>query len=215
VFHLSTAHNDVHHATRRESHLYLVTAPAVEPVTLEEVKTHARIDYPDHDEQLTSLIKVAREKLDGRDGVLNRALVQQTWDWKLRCFFDRTIDLPMPPLRSIVSVKYLDTARVLQTLSPSLYQVFGADRWGPAELRPASASSWPLIGDDPEAVTIRLICGYPPSSAEPPDYRVNVPETVKLAINIMVAAWYENREAPGVIPDSVGELLAGYRVDWF
>lgn len=217
--------------------LYLVTAPIYEPVTLEEAKAHCRVDHADDNEYISSLIRVAREKLDGRDGYLGRAVVAQTWDWKLDRFDRRypegdvrhcsyspgcipwRLELPLPPLQSVTSVKYLDADAVEQTLSSALYVVTGANGWQPAQIEPATSQSWPTVYCRPEAIRIRLVCGYVPkdplsSPVVSTDYTLNVPEAIKLAIKIMVAAWYENRATLGVMPDSVPALLATYRTDW-
>jgi uncharacterized phiE125 gp8 family phage protein len=222
--------------------LYLVTKPPFEPVTLEEAKAHCRIDHGDDDTYISSLIKVAREKIDGRDGLLGRAIVAQTWDWKFDRFDRRhpegsshdrwehradlwhcerwRLELPLPPLQSVVSVKYLDINAVEQTLDPSTYIVTGANGWQPAQIEPAANTSWPTVYCQPEAIRIRLSCGYAPLSplSSPPvqtDYALNVPETLKLAIKIMVAAWYENRDTLGMMPDSVPGLIYDYRTNWF
>lgn len=221
--------------------LYLVTAPPVEPITLAEAKAHSRIDHEDDDDYISSLIRVAREKIDGRDGYLGRAIVAQTWDWKFERFDRRypegdlpryrgrdhhqhpwwRIELPLPPLQSVVSVKYLDIDAVEQTISSSLYVVTGSNGWQPARIEPAAANqSWPSVYCQPEAIRIRLNCGYAPKdplTTPTPistDYTDSVPESIKLAIKIMVAAWYENRELLGVMPDSVPALLATYRTNW-
>lgn len=218
--------------------LYPVTAPPFEPITLAEAKVHCRIDHDDDDEYLRSLIKVAREKLDGREGYLGRAIVAQTWDWKFDRFDRRypegdlpryrgcddqhpswRIELRLPPLQSVVSVKYLDLNAVEQTLSSSLYVVTGSNGWQPAQIEPAANQSWPSVYCQPEAIRIRLNCGYAPkdplsSPVVSTDYTDNVPETIKLAIKIMVAAWYENRESLGVMPDSVPALISTYRTNW-
>lgn len=219
--------------------LYRVTAPSYEPVSLAEAKVHCRIDHDDDDDYISSLISVAREKIDGRDGYLGRAIIAQTWDWKFGRFDRRApegefprfiwdhrrcdewrLELPLPPLQSVVSVKYLDTNAIEQTLSPSLYVVTGVNGWQPAQLEPAVNTSWPSVYNQPEAIRIRLSCGYAPkdplTSPDPiaTDYTDSVPDSIKLAIKIMVAAWYENRESLGVMPDSVGALLATYRTNW-
>jgi uncharacterized phiE125 gp8 family phage protein len=67
--------------------LVLVTAPTAEPVTLAQVKAQLRITVTTYDDLLNALITAVRMHLEGRDGWLGRALLQQTWDLKLDCFY--------------------------------------------------------------------------------------------------------------------------------
>ena len=125
-------------------HLKLITPPSGEPLTLAEARAHLRLDVsgsppssPD-DALLTTLITLARQNFDGRDGWIGRALMTQTYDLLLDGFpgnhmFDylyrgqphfrmgrhrreEAISIPLPPLQSVASIKYVDTNGVLQTM---------------------------------------------------------------------------------------------------
>lgn len=195
--------------------LQLVTTPPVEPITLAEAREYARIPHNDEDALVTSLIKVARQKIDGRDGILSRALVRQTWDWKIDRFDRRRLDLPLAPLQAVDSIKFRDPAGVEQTLDPSAYLVLGVNDWGPGQVELAAGQGWPGTNSAPEAITIRFTCGYPPEGDDTStDYAANIPEPLKLAMKIMVAAWFENRESLGRMPESARDLLTDYRVNW-
>jgi Phage gp6-like head-tail connector protein len=63
--------------------LVLVTPPAVEPVTLVDAKLHARIEFPDDDALVTSLITAARRYCET---AIRAALVTQTWKLMLDSF---------------------------------------------------------------------------------------------------------------------------------
>ena len=204
--------------------LTLVTAPPAEPVTTAEAKSHLRVDDSDSDTLIGTLVTAARQHIDARDGILGRALVEQTWDMKLDEFPapGSGIMVPMPPLISVSSITYTDTNGDSQTLAASEYQVVGAGGYGRGEIVEAHSKSWPSTRDVPEAVTVRFTCGYE-SSASPKDYDAAVPQVIKQAMLLMVADMYENRET-GVIGVStskietsatVDRLLAPYRVSWF
>ena len=75
--------------------LTLITAPAIEPVTVAEVKEHLRIDEDDEDALLTTFIEVAREYCEGYQ---NKAYITQTWDLWLDDFPDSPFKIPLPPL---------------------------------------------------------------------------------------------------------------------
>ena len=63
--------------------LVLITPPAVEPVTLDEAKLHARVEYPDQDALVTSLIVAARRYCET---CLRAALITQQWVLMLDSF---------------------------------------------------------------------------------------------------------------------------------
>lgn len=84
----------------------------------------------------------------------------------------------------------------------------------PARLFPGPASSnWPSVLYIPGAVQIHYTAGYSADSSA-------VPEAVKTAMKMLIANWYENREAAmmgiyGAIPNHVQMLLYTYRVQDF
>jgi len=83
--------------------LRLKTAPAVEPVTLEEAKAHLRVDGGDENALITALIATAR-MLGERE--TKRAFITQTW----QMYLDKAeaeIEIPKPPLQSIESIKLI------------------------------------------------------------------------------------------------------------
>ena len=93
-------------------------------MTLAEAKAHSRVDIPDDDALIASLILAAREWVEGQT---HRALLTQTWDCKFDEWTmegsDYVLRLPLAPLQSVTSVTYIDGDGVSQTLSSSLYQV--------------------------------------------------------------------------------------------
>jgi uncharacterized phiE125 gp8 family phage protein len=164
--------------------LTLITAPTGEPVTLADVKNHARIDVNDDDAALTNMIRTARQKLDGRDGFLGRALMLQTWELVLDRFPSREIRIPLGPLSEVVSVKYIDRDGVEQTVAAENYETDKIDENG--WIVPVRGTSWPLTMHMINAVRVRFIAGY--GGAD------DVPEPIRHAIRMHVAHLYENRE---------------------
>lgn len=160
----------------------LYTAPAAEPVSLDELKSHLRIDFDDDNDLITSLGIGARQWFET---ALDRQLVTATWQIKLDSFPSWEIELPYPPLQSIAAILYKDTALDSQTLSSSAYDVI---TWQtPGIVQPKDGYSWPATGSSPSAVTIRFVAGYGAATA--------VPDLVKAGIKLLAASWYENREA--------------------
>lgn len=201
--------------------LTLVTAAPAYPVTRAEAKAHLRLDTTDDDSLVDGLIAAAVAHVDGRDGLLGRALIEQTWDLKLDRF-PGTIQVPLPPLQAVTSITYLDSANVLQTLSTALYQVDLGGGW-PGRIKPAYGESWPATYDVWNAVTVRFRAGYTAGSGSPTDYGANVPQPIKHALLLLIGHWYRHRETVVVdqavqaveVPVSVNALLAPYKVHRF
>jgi len=183
--------------------LAMVTPPAAEPVTLAEAKTHLRVTAADEDTLIDSLIPTARQ---WAEDFTRRALITQTWDYTLDAFADE-IEIPLPPLQSITSVKYLDTDGVEQTLATTEYTVDTAATRGLVRL--AYGKSWPSVRDQANAVTIRFVAGYGNAPA--------VPAPIKAACLLMLGELYARRETAIVgapiapVPVSAEYLLWPYR----
>lgn len=193
--------------------LDLVTAPADEPVTLEQMKAWVRQDSSDDDALIKSLISMAREAVEN---YLNRALVTQTWDLWLDAF--RDIEIPKAPLQSVTAITYTDDAGATQTVATSVYDVF-AYLDAPGWVRLAYSQSWPSTRAVKDAVKIRFVAGYPTVS---PLYS-NIPQAILHGIKVIAAEYYENREINVVntraqivaIPGHVERLLWPYKVHGF
>jgi hypothetical protein len=187
--------------------LSLVTPPAQEPLSVDDVRTRLNISVDElSDGAVMAMISAARQTIDGPNGWLGRALITQTWDLFLDGFpdhdyynKDRTfyqeewfsrsnwrrrywkpshgIELPLPPLQSIVSVKYLDADYLLQTVDPALYTVVKGE---PAHLISAGSNLWPSSAIIAGSVVVRFNAGYG-------DEAYSVPESVRMAIALQVA----------------------------
>jgi uncharacterized phiE125 gp8 family phage protein len=179
----------------------LITAPAVEPVSLEEAKKHLHIDADDEDETIASLIMAAREWCEAFQG---RAYITQSWELVLDSFPAKPyIDLPLPPLQTVDSIKYSDSAGVETTLAITEYVVNPDSYFG--KIVPAYGKSWPSFTPYPAgAVRIQFTCGYGDA--------VDVPQMVKQAMLLVIGHLFEHREdsaekAFATIPMSAKTLL--------
>lgn len=205
--------------------LIRTVAPSAEPLTLEQVKAHLKVEIADDDALIGALLTAARQHLDGADGWLGRALMPQTWKLTLDDFprgraGGRTgwIKLPLPPLIAVDSVTYVDADGVGQTLAESGYQLIAGGDW-PSCLAPAWNSEWPATRGQPSAVSVTFQCGYAGATASPVDAATDVPETVRAAMKLLIGHWYQNREATslsgtGELPLGVCALLLPLRVSW-
>jgi uncharacterized phiE125 gp8 family phage protein len=180
------------------SSLRLIEPPVAELLTLEDAKEHLRVDFDDDDALIQSYIDAAVSMLDGRDGILQRALAPQTWALDMSRFpFCREIELPLPQLLGVESVEYLDVDGAWQTMPPEDYEVVtGEDGLVIAE------EFWPPTQRASVAVTITFRAGYALGSdgeGEAP------PPQLRQLLKLLVMQWYANRE-PVVIGSTVNNL---------
>lgn len=217
----------------------LVTGPAVEPVTVDELKTHCRVSADDDNDYLTSLGLAAREYTEM---YCRRQWVYQTWQtnldhWPLYNLpqnqawrfgyniYNRStaaqeqagiIHVPMQqelllPKGPLVSVTSIQYYDTTGTLQTLAASSYQVDTSSRwGRLVPAYGSFWPATQVVPNAVQITYDAGF---SAD----ATSVPEMVKHAIKLLVGHWYSLRE-PAVlgksvadVPYSVKMLLAGVR----
>lgn len=170
----------------------VITAPAVEPVSLVQARRWCRVDDDDTSQDLviSMLITAAREYAET---LTRRAFVERTLELTLKSFAGE-IELPRAPLIAVDSVKYYDIHGDLQTLSAATYEV---DTYGePGTLRPISTASWPSVADVYNAVQIRYRAGYAEAGASgsPTDLAYNVPTALKVWMQARLATLYEHRE---------------------
>lgn len=177
--------------------LTIVTAPAVEPFTAVEAKAWAKVSTGSDDTIIDSLIVAARQYVEN---VTSRALINATWDLKLDSFppsrkerwtatgvssvGGRELRLPRPPLSSVTSVTYLDTAGDSQTWASAKYAVDSDSE--PGRIVPVPTESWPSVYDGINNVTVRFISGYGAASTD-------IPEAILQAMRLLIVHWYENR----------------------
>lgn len=201
--------------------LQRITAPSVEPLTLEETKAHLRVTHTDDDALIAIYIAAATSHVDGQYGFLGRALVRQTWELVLDAFpavtnNDGVIRIPLPPLLEVVSIKYDDSAGNEQTLGSTQYYADTVSQ--PGWVVPITAG-WPTTIDAINAVRIRFTCGYPPSNDSPDDLRFNIPRAIRHGLLLHVGWMYEHREelVAGVsvvrLPWNAENLLRPFRVE--
>ena len=190
--------------------LQLITAPIIEPVALNDLKLHLRIDVDavDEDEYLESLITAVRGHVED---VTGRALLTQTWDYFLdewpRANF---IKLPFGNLQTVSSVKWKDSAGTEATLTPTTDYLVETNGAGIGRIVLPFSGSWPsgtLYPSNP--ITIRFICGW--TSA------ILVPLKIVSALKMIAADLYEQRGEPvvgqTVVENKVADrLLASSRL---
>jgi len=181
----------------------VVVTPASEAVTLAELKEAAHITHATEDDFLTDTIVAATERyqFDTR-----RQLMRATFDWFLpyfsareyvsshlhlnqsvRVLNERSFEIPLPPLISVTTVKFFDTAGIQQTVSSLEYGVKTSSE--PGRIYNLPNEEWPDLEDDriEDSVEIRFVAGAATAA--------DVPEIDRRAILLLAQHWIENREA--------------------
>ena len=206
----------------------LVTAPATEPVTATELRTHLRVDATElPDAEANGLIAESRQTIEDLTGL---AFISQSW----RLSIDRwpggaeawwdgvrqmsitglyapsymtSVELPRWPLASVTSVTVYDedsndeTVTVLNTFDVDTYNV-------PGRMTLKRGSTWPIALRANNAIQIVYVAGYANAAA--------VPATMKRALKQLAAFSYTNRgdmcePADAMEKSGANSLLAIYR----
>ena len=161
------------------------TAPAQEPVGLEEMKAWARVDDADSDATIAGNIVAARRWVET---FTQRALITRTFTYKIDRFpgpITTVIELLGGNTQTLTSIAYLDSDGNSQTWTASDYI---ADKTSePALVGLAYNIDWPIIRIWDLPVTITYDAGYGDNPGD-------VPEELRTAIKIIAAEHYENRE---------------------
>jgi uncharacterized phiE125 gp8 family phage protein len=181
----------------------LLTAPAIEPLSLAEAKAFLRVETPDDDDVIGALIAGSRIHVEAQT---RRALITQSW----RICVDGWPDggsLPIlpAPLQSLTAARVYDFDNVAQALDTA---AFVLDKGASALI----FAPWalPAPGRVAAGIELDVTVGYGNAA-------IDVPEPLRQAIRLLVAHWYENRGlvAAGtttVLPATVAALIAPYRM---
>lgn len=191
-----------------EVRIVVVSPPGEEPVTLAELKLHARIDLTDDDDLLAGLITAAREWVEQHTA---RRLMLRTETLFLDDFPDcDRIVIPVAPIAAIGAVTYLDQDDAASTVDAT---TITKDTNGPIGIVALkTGQTWPALTSSKRpanAVRVAFTSGYPTAAA--------VPSSLKLAVKLLAAHLYENREATAPIeirevPLGIHALLKPWRV---
>lgn len=170
--------------------LTVVTAPAIEPLSLSEAKDQLSYSHDHQDRLIGSLITAARVYCET---VTGRAFITQTLRLTADAFpaYDGEFRLPRPPLLTVTNVQYTDTAGATQTVTAANYVVDATSL--PGRIALAYGETWPTDAiQEIGAVRVNYTAGYGATAA-------SVPETIKHAMRLLIGHWFVNREAVGQV----------------
>jgi uncharacterized phiE125 gp8 family phage protein len=177
----------------------LVTSPAVEPISIEEMHLHLRLDDTHEDDLVGSLIKAARLMLESATRL---KFVSQGWRLSIaQVPAGRSIRVPLAPVIAVEAVRVFDLAGVETLVDPGLYRLRRGSE-------PALLVFEPGFPDAPGGMEVDLLVGFGPAASD-------VPEPLRHALRMLVAYWFENRgdedHQRAQLPADVALMIAPYR----
>lgn len=205
--------------------LEILVPPTSEPIPLDLLRRHIRIDHFDDDVLLKGYLAAARAMAEM---YLSRVLVSQTLQWTVqprdavwpeRHHLHWTLELPRSPVQSIESVIVNDERgnqttilpAVLPIVPPAVMQGYKADlAFTPSRVKIGRGTvlidGRTLSRTNIESVQIVFVAGYGEPEA--------VPQPILDAIMLTAAYLYENRGDAGgnEMPHAVEWLLDPYRI---
>lgn len=180
-----------------------LSAPAVEPLALADVKAHLRLADATEDDYILGLVKVARDHLERAAG-----LVPVTRRYRLHLDQipgDGVIQILKGPVQSIDRIQAFDAAGLPQDVPASK---FPFERDGvPARLYTPPGL---LAGLAVNGLDVDFTAGFGLAATD-------VPDSMRRALMLHVAQMFEYRGAvsladqPAVLPDGYDRLLAPFR----
>jgi len=174
-----------------------VVTPQHGAVSLDEATAHCRVMGTYDDVLLEGMIDAATAHVQGMAG---RAFGFQTWEAIFDTFPSGNLCLNFGPVSEVVSIVYRDTAGDQQIIPAENYELLEASPEGVI----VPVESWPTTDGSPNAVVVTFNAG------------AVVPLEIKQAVLMLVAHWYENREAAtekafAEVPFAVAALVGLHR----
>ncbi len=177
----------------------LVTAPAVLPVTLDEMKVALRIAergvddniLPHEDDGLIKdEIQSAVDHYEGWTGILGIVLSEQTWRQSFDGF-SGCLKLPLGPVSAIAVARYRNAAGQVSTIAANEYAL-DVSASGEASIRFRNAYQRPADLYERLALQVDYVAGWPVV-----DGKSTVPADIKTAIKIRVQLAYDESARAG------------------
>jgi len=175
----------------------VTTAPALEPVTVDEVKTFGRIDGDEEDDVVESGIKMVREASELYTG---RSFIEQTITLVMDFWPGIVIKLPRPPLIAITGIYTTDEDGDDTEYDSDYYLVDTVAEPGKVSIK---RSHTPPTNTDRSYSGFKIVytAGYG-------DEATDVPELLRNAIKMWTMDYFDTREFdPKEPPTKVKNIL--------
>lgn len=193
-----------------EFSLTTIEPPAIQPITTNEARAQSALTNGCDDVQLARMIEQA---VGYFENATKRRLIEQTVVLGLDRCPGGVFDLPVGPVSAITKAE-VRTATNATTGEQTFTEIARPGLVGMASQRaywPCSFTSWPTIDRGPESLRLTLTCGFGTKPA-------NVPAVIRGALLLLVAHFFENREATIVgttaseLPFGVNDVIEHYKI---
>lgn len=187
-------------------HLLTMTGAPDPLVTTAEAKAHLEYADSDRDTYIAALCDAATEMLDGPHGMIGKAVGEQVWTFSIARAPSGNVEIPVFPVKALQEVAYYDAANSEQSINVNQFRLVANEDY--AFLEPVAGFVWPSVYDRADAITFTVQLGM-----------AEVPKGIKQAALLMIANWFENREAVSdkammPVPFAVEALINRWRVGW-
>jgi uncharacterized phiE125 gp8 family phage protein len=171
--------------------MVLIAAPTASVISVAEVREMLNLGPTPSDAMIEAMVEAVVGTLDpAAGGWLGRSLCPATWELHLDAFPTATpptwfgdgdnggIELPYPPVTSVLSVAYDDPAGAEQPLVEDAdYRVLWLGAHYRTTVLPLYGGAWPTALGYPAAVRVRFLAGYSPAA---------MPRSIKAAVALGV-----------------------------
>lgn len=182
--------------------MYVVeVGPQVEPLTLEQVKLHLKVEEDADDTLIENLIVAVREKTEN---YLNRKLVSQTIHQYFDSF-DSFLKLSVAPVIEVLNIEYATETEDNKVLTADQFQL--DDILEPCKIYPSAGGSFPEIKAGViNPIRVAYNAGYGTTADA-------IPKSIQLGMLLMCGDFYENRnDSVRTLPQASKNILFHYRV---
>ncbi|MEO1542992.1 MAG: head-tail connector protein [Pseudomonadota bacterium] len=186
--------------------LVLRSGPVLEPVSLDEVKAHLKVDGSEEDLLIASLILTSRLHIESALGL---GLITQSFKLMLDAWpRGGAIRLPVRPVQAVEEIRVCDADGGSAVLDASTYDVDVTS--APARIVYVGGPA-PKPGRSVNGIEVDLVAGYGDGPSD-------VPAPIRQGLMMLVAHWYEHRDPVEIgssrtaIPPAVSNLIKPYRL---
>ncbi len=180
--------------------------PAVEPVSLDEIKDHLNIEHAEKDVLLQTYISAARGLVEQSCHIV---VAETDYVLTLDSFPASSIYLGVTPVIAVDSIQYDDEDGNEQTLDSVGYYLDNSQDYAWVVL--SADTSWPSTLSAVNAVRVNFRAGYMTGTGSD-----GAPRPLCQAIKLLVGDWFEYRGATAdksvmEFPYAVEALISPYR----
>jgi len=178
-----------------------IDGPAVEPVSVPEMRGYLRLDHESEDELIAGLVKAGRLLVEAAS---RRILIESRWRLVLDQWpAGRVVPLPASPLIAVERVELRDAAGAWS--EANLDHVVASPEADPPLIRVSDGVPDP--GQPHGGIAIEFRAGFGPAAPA-------VPEPLRQAVRMLVARWFESRgdiAGPQDLPSDIEALLRPFQ----